>query len=339
MVRIGILFHVKQYIPIVILLILASCQNRENKIANPVQYEIVDTEVLRYLDTTILAEVIGRGYEWSEGPVWIPQKNILLFSDVPTNKIYSWTQGSRSSTLWLEKSGYTGSESDREGSNGLLLDNSGDLLLCQHGDRRIAKLNADFDSPGPSYTTIVDNWEGKKFNSPNDACLINDNLYFTDPPYGLPGQENSELRELDFFGVFHSRDGKSKLLVDSLNRPNGIAATADGKYLYVANSDHESPIWVKYEIARPDSLVYIKTITEAVESSKVESGLPDGLKIHSSGAIFASGPGGIWIFNTSDQLIGKIKIKEAVSNCAFDSLYENLFVTADSLVYRIPLRK
>lgn len=289
---------------------------------------------MQLIDTNSVAKVIGRGFEWSEGPLWIAEEKMLLFTDVPENKIYAWKEGEPESKVWLENAGYTGAKS-ADGANGLLLNNQNQLIICQHGDRRIAQLVSSFTQPAPEFKTITGEWMGKRFNSPNDACFVNDTLYFTDPPYGL---KDTADREIPFNGVYMFTNGQTTLLVDSLQSPNGIATSPDGKYLYVANSHYGNPVWLKY-LRLGDSLQYIKTIDLAIKSAQTEQGLPDGLKFHPSGIMFASGPGGIWILNNKDDLIGKIKFDQAVSNCAFDNTFTSLFVTADSLVYKISLRK
>jgi gluconolactonase len=287
-------------------------------------------------------EVLADGYAWSEGPVWIENKGMLLFSDVPTNTIYKWTE-KNGAEVYLTPSGYTGTEPSKSrepGSNGLTLNTAGQLVLCQHGDRRIARMDADFDSPGPVFITIADKFEGKKFNSPNDAVVRkNGDIFFTDPPYGLPQQENDPTKEINFQGVYKvSNAGAVSLIVDSLTRPNGIALTPDERTLIVANSDPGKARWYAFDLHENDSVGNARIFYDATKDAQTDKGLPDGLRIDGAGNIFATGPGGIWIFNREGKLLGKIRVPEATANCALADDDKTLYLTADSLLLRIKMR-
>ena len=185
-------------------------------------------------------EIIGEGFEWSEGPLWVPPLKALLFSDVPKNKIYKWTEENGIED-YLYPSGFTDTVSGKgeAGSNGLLLSPKGELILCQHGDRRVGKMDAPIDRPRSTFVTLTDKFQGKRYNSPNDLCITSKGEYFfTDPPYGLPGGEDDPSKELDKQGVYRWKKGKeSVLFTDQLSRPNGIAFSPDEKTLYIANSD------------------------------------------------------------------------------------------------------
>ena len=169
-------------------------------------------------------EVLSEGHEWVEGPVWVPELQSILYSDIPNNAVYRWSEGEEAS-LWLQPAGFTGAipREGESGSNGLALDAEGKLVLAQHGDRRLARMEAPWDAPAPRFETLVGEYEGKRFNSPNDvAPRANGDLYFTDPPYGLQG--GNEEKELDFQGVYRlAASGSLTLLTDELSRPNGIA--------------------------------------------------------------------------------------------------------------------
>jgi gluconolactonase len=190
--------------------------------------------------TTAKLERLADGFRWSEGPVWNRKTGALLFSDVPNNVVHRWRDGEGLSEF-LRPSGYTGSEAftGREpGSNGLTFDAQGRLVLCQHGDRRVARM----DGRG-RFTTLADRYEGKRLNSPNDLVYkSNGDLYFTDPPYGLPETFKDPRRELGFNGVYRLSNGRLTLLVRDLKAPNGIAFSPDEKTLYVAQSDPEQPV-------------------------------------------------------------------------------------------------
>ncbi|MBT1705651.1 SMP-30/gluconolactonase/LRE family protein [Chryseosolibacter indicus] len=289
-------------------------------------------------------EILAEGYEWSEGPVWVESQNMLLFSDVPKNTIYKWTE-KEGAQVYLTPSGYTGSEPSQRkepGSNGLTLDPSGRLVLCQHGDRRVARMDASLDAPKPIFVTLADNFEGKKLSSPNDVVFKkNGEIFFTDPPYGLPTQgDNDPAKETPFNGVYRvTTGGEVKLLVDSLTRPNGIAFTPDEKTFIVANSDPEKATWYAFDL-EGDSVVNQRIFFDATPASKAgEQGLPDGFRIDKEGNMFATGPGGMWIFNREGKVIGKIKLPQPTSNCAFSADEKTLYITSDMYLLRIKLRK
>jgi gluconolactonase len=324
------------------IIILASCKSTpELKTIGSI--ERLDPSLDSLIGADAKLEIIAEGYEWSEGPVWIESKQMLLFSDVPKNTIYRWTE-KEGAQVFLTPSGYTGSTpslSNEPGSNGLTLDTQGRLILCQHGDRRVSRLDASFDEPKPTFISIADNYEGKKFNSPNDADVrSNGDIFFTDPPYGLPQHDKDSTKEIPFQGVYKvSAAGAVSLLVDSLTRPNGIAFTPDEKTFIVANSDPEKAIWYAFDLTDTDSVTDARILYNATENVKAgEKGLPDGLRVDKRGNIFATGPGGVWIFNSTGKLIGKIKIPEATANCEFADDEKTLYMTSDMYVLRLKMR-
>ena len=274
---------------------------------------------------------------------------MLLFSDVLKNIVYKWTE-EKGTQPYLTPSGYTGTtpRGAEMGSNGLLLDDEGNLILCQHGDRRLAMMNAPLDSPRAEFVTIADKYDGKRFNSPNDAVFRNDDFYFTDPPYGLEKGMDDPLKELAFQGIYRVRaDGEIILLLDSLTRPNGLGFSPDGKYLFVANSDPAKAVWYRYEVVASTSpegkatvtLTAGKIIYNATSLVGSEKGLPDGMEIDGKGNIFATGPGGVFIFNLEGKLLGKIKLPDASSNTGLSGDGKTLFITNDMYVLRIKMRK
>jgi gluconolactonase len=301
--------------------------------------EVKDDQLKEIIAPGTSVEIIAEGFDWAEGPLWIEGFG-LLFSDIPPNKIYKWTK-ERGLELFLYPSGYTGSapRGGEIGSNGLLLDPDGNLVLCQHGDRRMARLKSTISDPEPYFETIIDNFNGSKLNSPNDACFDkNGNLYFTDPPYGLERHMEDPLKELDFQGVYrYSASRELVLLTDELSRPNGIALSPDERTLYVANSDPEEAIWMAYKLNDAGRIEGANIFHDATDFVGKEEGLPDGLKVDRNGYIFASGPGGIWIFNPSGKVLGKIKTGQATSNCAFGEAGKALFITADMYVMKVEL--
>lgn len=305
-----------------------------------VSVEKLDPALDAIVGNQLTVSVIASGYEWTEGPLWLEGDKKLLFSDVPTNTIYQWTE-EKGASIYLTPSGYTGEapRGGEPGSNGLTLDDEGNLLLCQHGDRRIAMMNTSLAEPASDFTTISDTYNGKRFNSPNDLVFHNYDIYFTDPAYGLEKQMDDPKKELPFQGVYRiPAEGQVQLMIDSLTRPNGIGFSPDGKKMYVANSDSEKALWYEYSINDSLKITSGKILWNATEQAKTEKGLPDGLKVDGQGNIFATGPGGIWIFSGDGKLLGKIKLEEASSNCALTPDGKTLFVTNDMKVLRIKLR-
>lgn len=283
-------------------------------------------------------EILSDGYEWSEGPVWVESEKMLLFSDVPTNTVYKWTEKD-SIEIFLKPSGYTGqgpSASSEQGSNGLALNAQGKLILCQHGDRRLAVLDAPMDAPQSTFSTVAGTYDGKKFNSPNDVAIRrNGDLFFTDPPYGLP---KDRQQEIPFQGVYKVANDSVTLMVDSLTRPNGIAFTPDERSVIIANSDPKKVVWYAYDLGENDVFTNGRIFYDATGAAQAEAGLPDGLKIDKQGNVFATGPGGVWVFDKSEKLLGRIKIPVATANCALSPDEKTLFITADNYLLRLKMR-
>jgi len=331
-----------------LLVVIAACGNdqenkdQEMKYKNIGTIERLDPALDNIISANAKTEIIAEGFEWSEGPLWVEKHKMLLFSDVPMNTIYKWTEA-KGKEVYLKPSGYTGTEPSvckEPGSNGLTFDKNGDLVLCQHGDRRMARMDAPLDKPEAKFITLADKYNGKRFSSPNDAVYNRaGELFFTDPPYGLQTQDDSDTKkEISFNGVYKVKaNGEVILLVDSITRPNGIAFTPDEKKLIIACSDPARPNWYIYEV-NGDSLTNGKIFYSAAEEGKTMRGLPDGFKIDKNGNIFASGPGGIYIFNSEAKKLGMIKLENAASNCALSTDEKTLYITNDMNVLRVKLR-
>ncbi len=284
-------------------------------------------------------EILADGFTWTEGPVWMGDatKGHLLFSDIPRNSIFKWTREGGIS-LFMQPSGYTGVTyyGLEPGSNGLLTDLDGNLVLCEHGDRRVSVL-----TPGGGKRTLADNYQGKRLNSPNDGVLkTNGDIYFTDPPYGLPMREKDPSRELDHFGVYRisKKDRSITLLTTELQRPNGIGFSPDEKTLYVAQSDPKAAIWMAFPVLEDGTLGKGKLFYDATSQVGKMPGLPDGLSVDREGNLWASGPGGIYVFSSQGELLGLINTGERTSNCCFGEDGSTLFVTADSYLCRLRLK-
>jgi len=328
---------------IAIMSALLSCNNEKEKESYKTMgtIEKMDPALDAIIDVNTKPEIIADSFDWSEGPLWIEAQKMLIFSDVPQNIIYKWTE-EKGKEVYLTPSGYTSNipRGGEMGSNGLVLNPDGKLTLCQHGNRQMAWMDADLADPKPNFKTIADNYQGKKLNSPNDACYrSNGDLFFTDPPYGLLKNVDDSSKELPFQGVYKfSKSGGIKLLTDSLTRPNGIAFMPGEKTLIVANSDPEKKNWYAFDIDANDSLINPRIFHSAQASDTTEKGLPDGMKINKDGVVFATGPGGVWIMDKDGKLLGKIRVPEATSNCAFSPDQKTLYVTNDMYILRIRLK-
>lgn len=298
--------------------------------------ERLSPELDKLIHPDARVEVLAEGFKWTEGALWIEKENMLLFSDIPDNKIYKWTEKDGIED-YLFPSGYTGNQArpGEPGSNGLIIDQQGKLVLTQHGDRRLAKMDAPLSSPSPTFVTLVNEYDGKKLNSPNDLVQHqNGDIYFTDPPYGLK-EQTIDNRELDFCGVYKvDRQGNLTLLVDSISYPNGIALTPDHKQLIVGNSDGSKPYLYRFKILEDGTL---EAVGIAFDFSPYGGG-PDGFTIDSKGNIYSSGPGGLWILNKNFEAIGRIRIPHPVSNCDLSDDGKILYVTANHQILKIRMR-
>lgn len=281
-------------------------------------------------------EKLADGYSWVEGPVWDFKRGYLLFSDIPNNSIFKIAGGRAS--LFLKPSGYTGKEvfTGREpGSNGLAFDRDGRLVSCEHGDRRISRLEND-----GTKTTLVDRFEQKRLNSPNDLTFkSNGDLYFTDPPFGLPKILADPAKELDFQGVYRlAKDGKLTLLHKELTYPNGIAFSPDEKTLYVSNSHSENAFIYGFDVKKDGTLGERRVVFDAREQAKTKRGSPDGMKIDRNGYIYAGAPGGIFVIDPKDgKLLGAFEFGVPTANCSWGEDGSVLFIASNTAIYRIKL--
>jgi gluconolactonase len=288
-----------------------------------------------------ICENLAGGFDWAEGPVWIKDGGFLVLSDIPKNQIVKWQDG-KGKSVFMEKSGYLGDKTDLKepGTNGLTTDAEGRLVMCQHGERRVARLEKD----GKTVKVLVDKYEGKRFNSPNDLVYhSNGDLYFTDPPYGLmkkerkAGEPEFPGMELDFCGVYRlSKDGKLTLLTKELSKPNGIAFSPDEKTLYIANSDPAKPIWVAFPVKADGTLGQGKTFFDSTDWVKEKKkGLPDGMKVDKDGNVFATGPGGLHVFTPDGTHLGTIATGVATANCNWGDDGSVLYIAADKNLCRV----
>lgn len=279
-------------------------------------------------------EIVAEGFQWLEGPVWHPQ-GYLLFSDIPANEIHRWdpNEGVRS---FLKPSGYTGRapfQGREPGSNGLVIDAEGRLVACQHGDRRIVRV-----TPDQRFEVLADRYEGKRLNSPNDAVYrSNGDLYFTDPPFGLPGTFDDPAKELPFSGVFRvTPEGTITLLTSALKAPNGIAFSPDEKTLYVTDVDPDRPAWMAFDLL-PDGTLDNGRVFFDARRWRARRGGPDGLKVDVYGHLFAAGPEGVYVFAPDSTHLGTLFTGVPTSNVNWGEDGSVLYVTANNRLLRIQL--
>lgn len=295
-------------------------------------------------------EKVATCCKWLEGPVWT-HEGYLLFADIPGNRILKWTPEAGIST-YLQQSGYLGKEAftgPESGSNGMTLDRRGRLTVAGHARRNVYRLES-LSRPA-IVTTLAERYQGKRLNSPNDLVYRSDgSLYFTDPPYGLPTQGDSDpQKELDFNGVFRVRDAvshkpgapadpaKLELIIKDLTRPNGIAFSPDEKILYIAVSDPQHKIWMRYDV-KPDGTVENGKVFYDATSAPGDGG-PDGIKVDEKGNLYGSGPAGVWVFSPDGKHLGTFKIPERVANLNWGGDDGRmLYITASSSLYRVRLK-
>lgn len=280
-----------------------------------------------------VVEKVAEGFGFVEGPVWT-KDNTLLFSDLPANAVMRLAPG-RQAEVFRRPSGYTGSETRPKGShigsNGLTFDREGRLILAEHGDRRVTRLEKS-----GLITVLADRYDGKRLNSPNDVVVKSDgSIYFTDPPYGLPGQLTDPAKELPYSGVYRIVDGKVQLLAQDLPFPNGLAFSPDERYLYVASSDNAKRLWMRYDVRADGSLGAGSVFYDV--AGETAAGLPDGLKVDAAGNLFATGPGGVVIISPAGRLLGRIEMPESPANVGWGDDGRTLYMTARTSVYRVPV--
>jgi gluconolactonase len=295
----------------------------------------IDEQLNNIITPGTKVEKVADGFSFTEGPVWHPD-GYLLFSDPNTNTIYRYNPANHNVTVYMSHSGYTGAdigEYGQPGSNGLAIDKEGRLIIDQHGNRRVVRI----EKKGP-VTILADHIEGKRFNSPNDIVLKSDgSIYFTDPPYGLPGFFSDSRKELDYSGVFMIKDGKTQLVSKDLGGPNGLAFSPDEKYLYVSNWDirdihHTKTLW-RYEVQSDGSLVNGKVFYDFSFTEDDEA--LDGMKVDTQGNLFVSAPGGVWVLSAEGKLLGKIVTPERPANMAWGDDGKTLYLTAHTSLYKI----
>ncbi len=313
----------------------------------PVKLDRLDPAIDQIVPKGATLERIATGFKWVEGPVWL--NHVLYFAEIPSDSIRKWTP-SAGVSMFLTPSGYLGSapyNGPESGSNGMTLDVRQRLTVAGHAQRDIYRLESL--NPKGQITILADSYQGRKLNSPNDLVYRSDgSLYFTDPPYGLRSQQDTDPeKQLKVNGVYripHALEQKPgsqparaelQLLSSDLTRPNGIAFSPDEKYLYVNNSEPKK-IWMRYRVQPAGKLTEGKLIYDATSDSR--PGAPDGMKLDEKGNLYSTGPGGIWIFTPEGKPLGTIAIPEKASNVAWGGAdHRTLYITASTSIYRVHL--
>ena len=315
--------------------------------SSPVNVDRLDPAIDKIIPKGAMLDRVADGFTWGEGPIWIGDS--LYFAEIPSNSIRKWNVASGES-IFLQPSGYKGSApygGPESGSNGMTLDVRGRLTVAGHAQRDVYRLESL--DPHGQITILADSYQGKKLNSPNDLVYKSDgSLYFTDPPYGLRTQKDTDPeKELTANGVYripHALEqtpgsaparADLQLLVGDLTRPNGIAFSPDEKYLYVNNSEPKK-IWMRYRVQSDGSLTDAKLFYDATADAR--PGAPDGMKVDEQGNVYSTGPGGLWIFSPEGKPLGTILIPEKAANCTWAGPdRKTLYITASSSIYRIHL--
>jgi gluconolactonase len=280
---------------------------------------------------------LAEGFQFTEGPVWLRERGVLLFSDPNANRIYQYDpRGGGALSVFREKSGYDGADVAlyrQPGSNGVTLDPRGRLTFAEHGRRRVVQPNGDGRD-----VVLADSYEGRRLNSPNDLVYRSDGtLFFTDPPFGLPAFFDDPRRELAFSGVFALKDGRLRLLTRELAGPNGLAFSPDERFLYVTNWDVRRKVVMRYAVAADGALSGGRVFFDMTDAPGDPELALDGIKVDRAGNLYVSGPGGLWILDAAGKHLGTLRGPRLPANFAWGDGGRSLYWTARSALYRLPL--
>jgi gluconolactonase len=262
-------------------------------------------------------ERICTGFTFTEGPVWVAADDCLLFSDIPASRIHRWRPGMARAEVYREPSRF---------ANGLTLDSAGNLIACEMTGRRVSR-----GAYGRPEETLVDRFEGKRLNSPNDVVVHSDgSIWFTDPPYGLGP---NDVKELDFQGVFRiGPDGELTRVVRDMTAPNGLTFSPDESVLYVGDS--KDRVVIRYRVREDGSLDEGEVFADRKDDAR--HGNFDGMKTDEDGRLWTTGPGGVSVYEADGRYLGLIATAEYAANIAFGGRdFSTLFVTALTSVYRV----
>ena len=320
---------------------IAGCSRAgsEKPIATSSAVEIYEKDIARYIPRDAELEKLAEGFQWSEGPLWLPDDNKLLFTDVPGNTIYQWDEENGNS-VFLTPSGPEPDDVPHlraVGANGLVLgEEYNHIYMAVHGHRAVMAMDL-----GSKSTTILTNeYEGRKFNSPNDLVLSkNGPVYFTDPPFGLAERNDSPHKEQPVNGVYRvDPDGTTHLLIEDMTLPNGVALSPDEKTLYVTNSDGADAVVRAYDLSADGRVSNMRVFYDfAAAKAKNLEGAPDGMAIAPDGTMFVTGPGGVHIVRADGKALGLINPGKRVANCTFGNRNQFLYLTAHDQLMRLPV--
>jgi len=320
---------------VAVMLLLAACSTTPPPAAEKKEAPIgsivrVDPAFDALVPQSAEIEKLSGGFTFTESPLWRPS-GVVWFSDVVGNVVRQWSPDGKVTEI-LKPGGYDGNSLPAGGyigPNGMVNYKDGSVLLCQHGNRRIALIGSDM-----KVSTFIDKFDGKKLNSPNDLVFRSDgSLYFTDPPYGLPKADDDPTKEIKFNGVYRWADGKVQVVVKDLTRPNGIAFSPEEKTLYVANSDDKKRIWMRYDVAANGTVSNGKVFADV--TADPAAGLPDGMKADSQGNLWVTGGGGVRVYTPEGKHLGTIKTPENPASVGWGDDGKSLYITAETGLYRI----
>ena len=336
-------------------------------------FEVLDPAFEDVIEVPSAIAVLAGGFTWSEGPVWVEGANRLLFTDVPGNVAYRYTprngairqdEGVWGVDTFMFPSGYLAYYfiEGEPGANGLALDNDGDLLMAQHGERQVVRFRQNLQAAlkekritpdSNAFQVLAKAYRGKRLNSPNDLTQASDGkIYFTDPPYGVDKTFGEQARELDFSGVYRIdspgaspprlSSGSPTLLYSKLERPNGIVLTPDESALIVSNSFAERMLWMRCPLAGPNDSTEVECTVFAEFTEKVGEANPgsaDGMVMLDSGVLLATGPGGVIVFSPDGKHLGTVRTGRPTANVTVGGRDgRDVFITADDLLLEVRLR-
>ncbi len=316
----------------IIMLFFISCTKQEKEKPKKIQtvgkIERLDKQLDEVISPNAVIEVLSAGHKWSEGPIWIKETQKLVYTDVPNQKIYQWTEKD-SVTLYLDMKD---KDPNRLGPSALLVDKNNELFILQYGHGQVVKMNTALDKPTNDFSIFVDNYNGIRFNNTNDAAFhSNGNMIMSDPP---------PVNEAGLKAAVYSISpiGDIELVTDTLSSPNGIAFSPDERTVYIANADWKHAIWIAADVDENGKISNGRQFFDATGNAPKEKGHPDGLKVNKNGIIFATGPGGVYILNPEGEHLGTILNNEFNTNCVLDDKEEILYITSGPKLMRVKLK-